>query len=161
MNKAAEIKSLRCERTDKEPSVTVMKSLKCERTIIKSPRRERADKEPSVTILRKFDLDDFDAHEDAFLNLLAQSFGVLKEPLRYIVCSAMAPTEFVSNGEEQQMYQFPLGADLLSWTTRPFILLIHWAGPGSSLTTRLVKTEGTPIWRGLPTSTAILMEKVS
>jgi hypothetical protein len=24
--------------------------------------------------------DDFDAHEDAFLNLLVQSFGVLKEP---------------------------------------------------------------------------------
>jgi hypothetical protein len=44
-------------------------------------RRERADKEPSVTVLGKFDRDDFDAHEDdAFLNLLAQSFGVLKEP---------------------------------------------------------------------------------
>jgi hypothetical protein len=35
------MKSLRCERTDKEPSVTVMKSL----------RYKRADKEPSVTVL--------------------------------------------------------------------------------------------------------------
>jgi hypothetical protein len=42
----------------------------------------------------KFDPDDCDAqHGDAFLNLLAQSFGVLKEPLRYIERSATAPTE--------------------------------------------------------------------
>jgi hypothetical protein len=45
----------------------------------------RADKLPSVTVLRKFDPDDFDMHEDAFLNLLAQAFGVLKEPLHSIV----------------------------------------------------------------------------
>jgi hypothetical protein len=45
----------------------------------------------------KFYPDDFDAHEDAFLNLLAQSFGVLKEPLCYIKRSATEPTEFVSN----------------------------------------------------------------
>jgi hypothetical protein len=38
--------------------------------------------------------------QDAFLNLLAQSFGVLKEPLRYIVHSATAPIEFVSNEEQ-------------------------------------------------------------
>jgi hypothetical protein len=53
-------------------------------TEMKTLRRERAEKEPSVTTLAKFDPDDFDAHEDAFLNLLAQSFGVLKEPLRYV-----------------------------------------------------------------------------
>ena len=52
---------------------------------MKNLRRELADKEPSVTKLGKFDPDDFDAHEDAFLNLLAQSFGVLREPLRYVV----------------------------------------------------------------------------
>jgi hypothetical protein len=34
-------------------------------------------------------------------------FGVLKEPLRYIVRLATTPTEFGSD-EEEQMYQFPL-----------------------------------------------------
>jgi hypothetical protein len=38
---------------------------------------ELANKEPSVKELGKFDPDDFDAYEDAFLNLLAQSYGVL------------------------------------------------------------------------------------
>ena len=74
---------------------------------MKGLRRERADKEPSLTDLGKFDPDDFDAHEDAFLNLLAQSFGVLKEPLRYIVRSEAPPDEFVTH-EEERMYQFPL-----------------------------------------------------
>ena len=70
-------------------------------------RHKLADKEPSVTNLGKFDPDDFDAHEDAFLNLLAQSYGVLREPLHYIVRPDMAPAEFTTN-EEQRMYQFPL-----------------------------------------------------
>jgi hypothetical protein len=74
---------------------------------MKTLRKERADKEPSVTDLGKFDPDDFDAHEDAFLNLLAQSFGVLKEPLRYIVRPDTVPAEFASN-EERRMFQFPI-----------------------------------------------------
>jgi hypothetical protein len=52
---------------------------------MKSLRHELADKEPSVAELEKFDPKDFDVHEDAFLNLLAQSYGVLCEPLHYIV----------------------------------------------------------------------------
>ena len=45
-------------------------------------RKELANMEPSITDLGKFDPDDFDAHEDAFLNLLlGQTYGVLKEPL--------------------------------------------------------------------------------
>jgi hypothetical protein len=74
---------------------------------MKTLRREVSDSEPSVKDLGKFDPDDFDAHEDAFLNLLAQSYGVLKEPLRYVVRSATVPDAFTSN-EEQRMYQFPL-----------------------------------------------------
>jgi hypothetical protein len=74
---------------------------------MKTLMRERSDKEPSLTDLGKFDPDDFDAHEDAFLNLLAQSFGVLKEPLRYIVRPETVPATFVTS-EEQRMYQFPL-----------------------------------------------------
>ena len=74
---------------------------------MKSLRREIADKEPSIADLGKFDPDDFDAHEDAFLNLLAQSYGVLREPLRYVVRPAEAPAQFMTN-EEERMYQFPL-----------------------------------------------------
>jgi hypothetical protein len=57
--------------------------------------------------LGKFDPDNFDAHKDAFMNLLAQLLGVLKEPLHYNVCPNILPTEFVSN-KEKRMYQFPL-----------------------------------------------------
>jgi hypothetical protein len=70
---------------------------------MKTLRREMTDSKPLV----KFDPDDFDAHEDAFLNLLAQSYGVLKEPLRYIVRLDTVPDAFSSN-EEERMYQFPL-----------------------------------------------------
>jgi hypothetical protein len=42
---------------------------------MKTFRRERAAKEPSMTDLGKFGPDDFDSHEDVFLNLLSQSFG--------------------------------------------------------------------------------------
>ena len=66
--------------------------------------------EPAETKLAKFDPDDFDAHEDAFLNLLAQSYGVLKEPLRYVVRPEEEPDEFANN-EEEHMYQFPLEGD--------------------------------------------------
>jgi hypothetical protein len=74
---------------------------------MKTLMHERLDKEPSLTDLGKFDPDDFDAHEDAFLNLLAQSFGVLKEPLRYVVCPETVPDVFASS-KEQRMFQFPL-----------------------------------------------------
>lgn len=74
---------------------------------MKTLRRKIADKEPSISALGRFDPDDFDVHEDAFLNLLAQSFGVLHEPLRYVVRPAMTPTEFPNN-EEERMYHFPL-----------------------------------------------------
>jgi hypothetical protein len=74
---------------------------------MKTLRRDRADKEPSVSELGKFDPDDFDSFEDAFLNLLAQSYGVLKEPLRYVVRSETPPAEFAST-EEERMYQFSL-----------------------------------------------------
>jgi hypothetical protein len=67
MNQASEMKALRCEL---------------------------ADKDPSVADLGKFDPDDFDAHEDAFLNLLAQSYGVLREPLHYVVRPDTTPADF-------------------------------------------------------------------
>ena len=58
-----------------------------------------ADKEPLVSDLGKFDPDDFDAFEDAFLNLLAQCYGMLCEPLRYVVCPETAPATFATMEE--------------------------------------------------------------
>jgi hypothetical protein len=52
---------------------------------MKSLKHDMAEKEPSVSDLGKFDPNDFDAFEDAFLNLLAQSYGVICEPLCYVV----------------------------------------------------------------------------
>jgi hypothetical protein len=66
---------------------------------IKVLSRELADKEPSVKELGKFDPDDFDAYEDAFLNLLAQSYGVLHEPLHYVICSEEVPEVFTTTHE--------------------------------------------------------------
>jgi hypothetical protein len=80
MNQASEMKALRCGATDKEPS---------------------------VSDLGKFNPEDFDAHEDAFMNLLAQTFGVLREPLRYVVRPDVAPEQFATD-EERRMYQFTL-----------------------------------------------------
>jgi hypothetical protein len=77
---------------------------------MKTLKKELSDKDPSVTDLGKFDPDDFDAHEDAFLNLLAQSYGVLREPLRYVVRPDTAPADF-NTTEERRMYQFPLAGN--------------------------------------------------
>ena len=70
-------------------------------------RSEQAHREPTVTALAVFHPDDFDAHEDAFTNLLAQTYGVIQEPLRYIVREAVVPTTFVTQ-EEERMYQLKL-----------------------------------------------------
>ena len=77
---------------------------------MKSLKRDMAEKEPSVSDLGKFDPDDFDAYEDAFLNLLAQSYGVIREPLRYVIRPETVPETFATT-EEQRMYQFPLAGN--------------------------------------------------
>ena len=57
--------------------------------------------------LAKFEPDDFDTHKDAFINLLAQTYGVLKEPIRYVVHPEAVPNEF-QNEEEERMFRIPL-----------------------------------------------------
>jgi hypothetical protein len=52
-----------------------------ETATLKLLRSEPAHKEPPVTALAKVHPDDFDTHEDAFLDLLAQSFGVIRRTL--------------------------------------------------------------------------------
>ena len=49
--------------------------------------------ELTITDLEKFDPNDFDIYEDAFLNLLEQTYGGLKAPLHYIVHPNKVPTE--------------------------------------------------------------------
>ena len=69
--------------------------------------KERGTTDASVKDLNKFNPDDFDVHEDAFLNLLAQTYGAHNEPIRYIVRPMDAPTEFIDTMEER-MFQLPL-----------------------------------------------------
>jgi hypothetical protein len=70
----------------------------------KRVERERDDTGASIKDLSKFDPDDFDVHEDAFLNLLALTIGAQKEPLRYVVREEIAPEQFVDENE-RRMYQ--------------------------------------------------------
>jgi hypothetical protein len=61
----------------------------------------------SVMDLGKFNPDDFETHETAFINLLAQTYGVEGENLKYIVRDVVIPAEFVDDAE-WCMYQLPL-----------------------------------------------------
>ena len=62
---------------------------------------------PQVKDLGKFDLDQFELYEDLFCNLLAQSYGVIGEPLLYVIWDDVASSVF-ENEEEECMYQLLL-----------------------------------------------------
>jgi hypothetical protein len=125
---------------------------------MKTLRREVSDSEPSVKDLGKFNPDDFDAHVDAFLNLLAQSYGVLKEPVRYVVRLVTVPDTFTMK-EEQQMYQFCSRAAHLSLTISWSIGSLRHSssiprdGLGLSRTIQR-KTVEALTWHGWTTTTA-------
>ena len=70
-------------------------------------QKEQADAEVSVKDLGKFNPDDFDVHEDAFLNMLSQSHGSQGETLRYVVRAVIPPATFVDEQEERR-FQLPL-----------------------------------------------------
>jgi hypothetical protein len=57
--------------------------------------------------LGKFNPDDFETHDTAFINLLAQTYGVQGENLKYIMRDVIIPAEFVDDAE-RLMYQLPL-----------------------------------------------------
>ena len=58
--------------------------------------------------LAKFDPDDFETHEDSFMNMLSQALGISKTcPLRYVVRSAVVPVVFVNDFEEH-IFQMPI-----------------------------------------------------
>jgi len=73
----------------------------------KAIEKDRRDGDVSVKDLNKFDPDDFDIHEDAFLNLLAQTKGAQRESLRYVVRAEQEPDDFVDE-QEERMFQMPL-----------------------------------------------------
>lgn len=77
-------------------------AMKCKHT-----KKECSEMEASVKDLVKFDPDDFDIHEDAFVNLLVQTYGTQGEPIRYVMQADHALAEFVDEAEEW-MYQLPL-----------------------------------------------------
>ena len=70
-------------------------------------QKKQAEAEITTKDLAKFEPDDFDTHEDAFLNLLAQTYGVQNEPIRYVVRPEVVPNQFASQ-EEERMFQIPL-----------------------------------------------------
>ena len=57
--------------------------------------------------LGKFDPELFEAYEDSFHNLLAQTIGVHGEPLRYVICDETPPATFATMDQER-MFQIPL-----------------------------------------------------
>jgi len=61
----------------------------------------------SVKDLGKFDPDDFETYEMAFMNLLAQTYGSNKESLKYIVRASVVPAAFTDEAE-RRMFQLPL-----------------------------------------------------
>jgi hypothetical protein len=54
-----------------------------------------------------FESDDLETHDAAFINLLAQMYGVQGENLKYIMRDVVIPAEFV-NDAKWHMYQLPL-----------------------------------------------------
>jgi hypothetical protein len=66
----------------------------------KSVEKERGHTDAPIKDLIKFDPDDFEIHEDAFLNVLAQTSGALKEPIRCVARERVAPAAFVDQREE-------------------------------------------------------------
>jgi hypothetical protein len=74
--------------------------------------RMRIDKERdtgaiSVSDLGKFDPEEFETGETAFVNLLSQTHGTQGESLKYVACDAVMPAVFADD-DERRMYQLPL-----------------------------------------------------
>ena len=58
--------------------------------------------------LSRFDPDNFEAHEDLFMNMLLHALGILKKcPMRYVVCYEVVPVLFFDDFEER-IFQMPI-----------------------------------------------------
>jgi len=67
--------------------------------------------EPQAKDLGIFDPDTFESHEDAFLNLLAQTYGAKGESLQYVVCDENPLDKFDTN-EQEWMFQIALNGEV-------------------------------------------------
>ena len=70
-------------------------------------QKEQASAEVTTKDLSKFDPDNYEIHEDAFLNMLSQTYGSQGETLCYITRAVIPPTNFADE-MERRMYQLPL-----------------------------------------------------
>jgi hypothetical protein len=89
-----------------------------------------------VMDLGKFNPDDFETHETAFINLLAQMYGAQGKNLKYIVHDVIIPAEFVDDAESR-MYQLPLTGEAYSMDNKSVNHLLK---------SLLINTSG---WTGL------------
>ena len=103
-------------------------------TILASMQSKRIEKDqPSSDVatitLEKFDPDDFETHEDSFMNMLSQALIISKKcPLRYVVRSAVVLVVFVDEFEER-IFKMPItGPDFdldnrtVYWKLRAFLV---------------------------------------
>jgi hypothetical protein len=73
----------------------------------------------SVTDLGKFNPDDFETHETAFINLLAQMYGMQGKNLKYISCVMSLFLLSLPNGT---CISYPLQVRLTAWTVSQFTI---------------------------------------
>ncbi len=76
-----------------------------------------------VMNLGKFNPDDFETHETAFINLLAKMYGAQGENLKYIMRDVVIPAESVDDAE-RGMYQLPLTGKAYSMDNKPVYHLL-------------------------------------
>ena len=77
---------------------------------MQSKRIEKDQPSSDVTTITfaKFDPDDFDTHDDSFMNMLSQVLDILKKcPLRYVVRCAVVPIISVDDFEKR-IFQMPI-----------------------------------------------------
>jgi hypothetical protein len=72
--------------------------------------------------LGKFNPNDFKRHETAFINLLAQAYGVQGKNLKYIVLDVIIPAEFVDEMPNGACISYPLQVRLTARTKGHFTI---------------------------------------
>ena len=71
-------------------------------------KKEKPSSDVATITLAKFDKDEFETHEESFMNNISQALGISKKcHLRYVVRSTVMPVMFVNDFEER-MFQMPI-----------------------------------------------------
>jgi hypothetical protein len=77
----------------------------------------------SVSDLGKFDPEEFETGETAFVNLLSQTRGMQGESLKYVACEAVMPAVFADDAK-RRMYQLPLTGGAFEEDNKQMFLLL-------------------------------------